>query len=68
MQKAGVSRLSGGDWKVRRYVLGDGWVQIMLPLGSIGRRKRAGIGAMIGLSGITSKTRTKWVVRPYKVE
>lgn len=36
-------------------MLGACWVQMMLPLGSMGTLKRAGMGAMIGFGG-----RDKW--------
>ena len=47
LQKLDVRRLSGGELKLRRYTLWVGCVQVILPVDSMGRTNRGGMGGMI---------------------
>lgn len=47
LQKGVVSRLSGGNAKVKRYIPGDGSVQVILPVVPMSRANRDFMGAMI---------------------
>ena len=47
LQKDVVSRLSGGKANVKRYISGDGSVQMILPVVPMLRAKRDFMGAMI---------------------